>query len=104
MEGVADDLLVSAARQLKGRQRRVFLADVCCGLCDGSPRKTEERFGWGRQTIAKGLLEHQQHESDSSITSPSHRGRQRSEEANPQLGVCPKNNLPILPIGVSKIA
>ena len=87
MEGVADDLLVSAARQLKGRQRRVFLADVCCRLCDGSLRKTEERFGWGRQTVAKGLLEQQQHESDSSSASPSLRGRQRSEEANPQLAV-----------------
>ena len=29
MEGVSDELLVSAARQLKGRQRRIFLADVC---------------------------------------------------------------------------
>ena len=63
MEGVADDLLVSAAKQLTGRQRRVFLAAVCRRLCDGSPRKTEERFGWGRQTVANGLLEQQQHEN-----------------------------------------
>ncbi len=87
MEGVADDLLVSAAKQLKGRQRRVFLAAVCHRLCDGSPRKTEERFGWGRQTVAKGLLEQQQHESDLPIATPSLRGRQRSEEANPQLAI-----------------
>lgn len=87
MEGVADDLLVSAAKQLKGRQRRIFLAQVCETLCDGSPRKAEERFGWGRETVAKGLLEQDRNEPFSSQVSPSRRGRQRSEEANPQLAV-----------------
>ena len=87
MEGVADDLLVSAARQLKGRRRRIFLADVCDRLCTGSPRKTEERFGWGRETVAKGLLEKEGVEPDPSVSTPSRRGRQRSEEANPQLAI-----------------
>lgn len=82
-----DGLLVSAAGMLKGRGRRMFLADVCYRLCDGSPRKTEERFGWGRQTVAKGLLELQQGESESVVESTAHRGRQRSEEANPQLTI-----------------
>ena len=78
MEGVADDLLVSAARQLKGRQRRIFLADVCGSLCAGSPRKTEERFALGRETLAKGCLEKETVEPDPSVSSPSRRGRQRS--------------------------
>lgn len=87
MEGVLDDLLVSAARQLKGRQRRIFLAQVCDVLCDGSPRKTEARFGWGRETIAKGLEEQSQQEPLPVPAPTSPRGRQRSEQANPQLAV-----------------
>lgn len=87
MEGVADHLLVSAARQLRGQQRRVFLAQVCDTLCDGSPRKTEERFGWGRETVAKGRLEQEQSEPVPLVVTPSRRGRQRSEEANPQLAI-----------------
>ena len=55
MDRVADDLLVSKARQLKGKQRRDFLPEVCSKLCDGSPRTTEARFGWGRQTVARGF-------------------------------------------------
>lgn len=87
MEGVADGLLVLAARQLKGRQRRIFLAEVCLRLCEGSARKAEARFGWGRETVAKGLLEQEGHEPDSSVSTTSRRGRQRSEEANPQLAL-----------------
>jgi hypothetical protein len=87
MEGVADELLISAASQLKGRQRRMFLAQVCETLCDGSPRKTEDRFGWGRETVAKGLREHDPHEPEVPESAPSRRGRQRSEDANPQLSV-----------------
>jgi len=87
MEGVADDLLVSAARQLRGRKRRVFLAQVCETLCDGSPRKTEERFGWGRETVAKGQLEQEQVGPVPLVVTASRRGRKRSEEANPQLAI-----------------
>jgi hypothetical protein len=87
MEGVADNLLMSAAKQLRGRQRRVFLAQVCETLCCGSPRKTEERFGWGRETVAKGQLEQEQIEPIPSVGTSSRRGRQRSEEANPQLAI-----------------
>ncbi len=87
MEGVADDLLVLAARQLKGRQRRMFLAQVCETLCDGSTRKTEQRFGWGRETVAKGLFEQDQDEPDLPQPATSRRGRQRSEDKNPQLSV-----------------
>ena len=57
MDGVVDELLIAAASQLKGYRRRMFLATVCGKLCDESPRKTEARFGWGRETVAKGLRE-----------------------------------------------
>jgi hypothetical protein len=86
MDG-ADSLLVSAARQLKGRQRRLFLAQVCDILCDGSPRKAEQRFGWGRETVANGQLEQQEVGPVAKDDTSPRRGRQRSEEANPQLAI-----------------
>ena len=42
MDGMADELLIHAARQLHGGQRRMFLAKVRNVLCDGSARKSEE--------------------------------------------------------------
>lgn len=52
-----DDLLRSAARRLKGQQRRLFQAEVAQRLCDGSPRAAERRFGWARHAVATGLGE-----------------------------------------------
>ena len=85
MEGSVDTLLLSAAKQLKGHSRRRFLAEVCTTLCDGSTRKTEARFGWGRETVAKGLCEPEESKMDSA--EKLRRGRQRSEEKNPQLAI-----------------
>lgn len=85
MEGSVDTLLLSAAKQLKGHSRRKFLAEVCTTLCDGSTRKTEARFGWGRETVAKGLCEPEESRMDSA--DKLRRGRQRSEEKNPQLAI-----------------
>ena len=56
MDGTVDELLVLAAKQVNGRQKRIFFAAVCEKLCDGSARKTEERFGWGREAVDKGTL------------------------------------------------
>jgi hypothetical protein len=78
-----DNLIRSAARRLKGHQRRLFLAEVASQLCDGNPRQAERRFGWGRDTVAKGL-----HETTQGIRCLEHfaaRGRQRTEDKNPQL-------------------
>jgi hypothetical protein len=85
MEGSVDTLLLSAAKQLKGHSRRRFLAEVCTTLCDGSTRKTEARFGWGRETVAKGLCDPEESKMDSA--EKVRRGRQRSEEKNPQLAI-----------------
>jgi hypothetical protein len=82
MEDLVDGLLVSAAKRLKGKQRRLFVAEVCGKLCDASPRKAEQRFGWGRETVSKGLRE-QNGEEIVERASPG--GRQRSEDKNPQL-------------------
>jgi hypothetical protein len=57
-----ESLIRSAARRLKGHQRRLFQAEVTNTLCGGSPRAAEHRFGWGRDAVAKGL-----HEADSGL-------------------------------------
>ena len=87
MDGVTDGLLIEAAKALRGTQRRIFLGKVCGVLCDGSARKAEERFGWGRETIAKGQVESQSENTGSRSPEPERRGRPRSEEKNPQLKV-----------------
>jgi hypothetical protein len=82
MEDLVDELLVSAAKRLKGKQRRLFVAEVCGKLCDASPRKAEERFGWGRETVAKG----QREQNGEEVISYTWRcGGRRSEVRNPQL-------------------
>jgi len=87
MDGVADELLKSAASQMKGTQRRQFLAKVCQELCESNPRRAEERFGWGRETIAKGMAERQADPTELKGRKSANRGKKRSEEQNPQLAI-----------------
>lgn len=54
---VYEKLIRSAARRLKGHQRRLFQAEVANALCNGSPRAAERRFGFDRNAIATGLRE-----------------------------------------------
>jgi hypothetical protein len=78
-----DALIRSAARRLTGHQRRLFQAEVANALCDGNARQAERRFGWGRNTVATGL-----HELRSGLRCREDfaaRGRQRSEQRDPQL-------------------
>jgi hypothetical protein len=77
-----DALLQAAAKRLRGHQRRLFLAEVTVELCDGNTRKAERRFGWGRDTIAKGLHELQQ--GIRCVENFVARGRPRWEEEVPQ--------------------
>ena len=50
-----DALIRSGARRLTGYQRRLFQAEVVTALCGGNARQAERRFGWGRDTVEKGL-------------------------------------------------
>ena len=87
MDGAVDGLLIDVARELRGSQRRMFLAKVCDVLCDGSVRKAEERFGWGRETVSKGMQERQANGSVENSPKPERRGRPRSEDKMPQLKI-----------------
>jgi Rhodopirellula transposase DDE domain len=78
-----ETLIRSAARRLRGHQRRLFMAEVTTQLCDGSPRQAERRFGWGRDTVTLGLHEFQQ--GVRCLENFAARGRQRSEDKNPRL-------------------
>ena len=87
-EDVTDELLLVAARAMKGRERRVFQGRVCAALCGGSARKTEERFGWGRENIATGVREFEGNEPERvESTDRPRRGRPPSEAKSPQLAV-----------------
>jgi len=78
-----DALIRSGASRLTGYQRRSFQAEVALELCDGNARQAERRFGWGRETVEKGLQERRH-----GVRCLEHfaaRGRQRSEDKHPQL-------------------
>ncbi len=80
-----DALIRSGARRLTGYQRRLFLAEVATELCGGSARQAERRFGWGRDTVEKGL--HERHHGVRCLEDFAARGRQRCEQKDPQLAV-----------------
>ena len=78
-----EGLIRSAARRLKGHQRRLFQAEVADALCGGSPRAAERRFGFCRDTVATG-----QHEARSGLRCVEDflaRGKLPCEVKDPQL-------------------
>jgi hypothetical protein len=78
-----DALIRSGARRLTGYQRRLFQAEVVTALCGGNARQAEYRFGWGRETVEKGL--HEQQHGVRCLENFAAKGRKRSEEKDPQL-------------------
>jgi hypothetical protein len=78
-----DALIRSGARRLTGYQRRLFQAEVTTTLCGGCARQAERRFGWGRETVEKGL--HELQHGIRCLENFAARGRQRSEQKDPQL-------------------
>jgi DDE family transposase len=78
-----DALIRSGAKRLTGFRRRSFQAEVTTELCGGNARQAERRFGWGRETVAKGL--HERQHGVRCLENFAARGRQRSEDKDPQL-------------------
>lgn len=78
-----EDLLGAGARRLKGHQRRLFQAEVCLALCEGNAREAESRFGWGRETVSKGIKEYQS--GIRCVENFGARGRRRAEDLDPKL-------------------
>jgi hypothetical protein len=78
-----DALIRSGARRLTGYQRRSYLAEVAPELCGGSSRQAERRFGWGRETVAKGL--HELRHGVRCLENFAARARRPSEQKDPRL-------------------
>ena len=78
-----ETLIRSAARRLKGHQRRLFLAEVATQLCDGNPRQAERRFGFGHDTVTQGL--HEAAQGIRCLENFAARGQKRSEDKDPRL-------------------
>ncbi len=76
-------LLQQGARRLQGHERRLFMAEVTLKLCGGNARKAERRFGWGRETVDKGL--HELRQGVRCLENFAARRRPCMEEKNPQL-------------------
>src|SRR4051812_41472151 len=79
-----DALIRSGARRLTGYQRRSFQAEVVTALCGGTARQGERRFGWGRDTVEKGLNE--ERHGVRCLENFAARGRVRSEREGPATG------------------
>ena len=78
-----DALIRSGARRLTGFQRRAFQAEVAVELCSGNARQAERRFGWGRETVEKGL--HERRTGLRCLEDFVARGRQRVEDRDQRL-------------------
>jgi hypothetical protein len=76
-------LIRSGARRLTGFQRRAFQAEVATQLCGGNARQAERRFGWGRETVEKGL--HERQTGLRCLEDFVARGRRRVEDKDPRL-------------------
>jgi hypothetical protein len=77
-----DALIRSGAKHLTGYRRRLFPAEVATALCGGCARRAERRFGWGRETVEKGL--HELRHGIRCVEDFAARGRRRREE-DPRL-------------------
>jgi hypothetical protein len=76
-------LIRSGAKRLTGYQRRLYQAEVAMALCGGCARQAERRFGWGRDTVEKGL--HELRHGLRCLEDFAARGRRRSEDQDPRL-------------------
>jgi len=73
-----------AASQMSGPKRRAFEAEMALKHCGGTPLWAATLFGWGRQTVARGLAERRT--GILCLGAPSaFSGRKRWEERHPQV-------------------
>ncbi|MEX0716597.1 MAG: hypothetical protein WD066_08420 [Planctomycetaceae bacterium] len=85
-EALTDDVvgtIKSAVRKLTGFGRRQFQAEVALQYCDGSARKAEAMFGWGREAVHTGL--HEKRTGIRCLDAFQARGRKKTEVQTPQL-------------------
>jgi hypothetical protein len=77
------ETFITTAKQLKGSERRIFMARITRELGAGGQTKAEKELGWNRKTLRKGTKEL---ESGVPIVDNFQaRGRKRAEEHLPNL-------------------
>ncbi len=77
------EVICSAAAKLTGYRRREFQAEMAIKYCDGSARKAESVFGWGRAAVQTGL--HERRSGIRCIDNVRVRGRRKTEDQSPQI-------------------
>ncbi len=77
------DAVIKTANEMKGRERRIFMARIVISLGQGGQRIAERDFGWNRGTVRKGLRELK--DGFAQTDRYSDRGRKKSEEHLPGL-------------------
>lgn len=83
---LTDDLkatYMETAKQLKGSERRKFMARIVKSLGYGGQRQAERELGWDRNTIRKGTREIES--GIDCVDAYNARGRKRAEEHLPDL-------------------
>src|SRR3954447_18511972 len=80
---LTDALIRSGARRLTGFRRRAFQAEVAVEVCSGNARLAERPFGWGRETVQKGL--HERRTGLRCLEDFVARGKRRVEVKDPRL-------------------
>lgn len=88
VESVQVELLRLAAGSLTGEHKRAFIAEVTVRLCDGRVRQAEDRFGWNRKCIRKGLAERESGKiipPNYANTGYANTGRRRFEDRHPKF-------------------
>ena len=73
----------SAAKLLTGYRRRQFQAEIAHKYCNGSARRAETVFGWGRAAVETGL--HELRTGIRCLDAYHRRGRKKTEELCPAL-------------------
>lgn len=71
------------ADTLKGVQKREFIARVTLKFLDGNARKAEREFGWGRETVTKGIREITT--NIRCVDNYRARGNKKTEEKSPKI-------------------
>jgi hypothetical protein len=75
--------ITAAAKLLTGFKRRQFQAEMAVKYCNGSARRAEATFGWGRTAVDTGLNERRS--GIRCLDAYELRGRKRTEERCPEL-------------------
>lgn len=77
------ELFQETAKALKGSERRLFMARTVKELGKGGQRRAQDRLGWDRTTIRKGM--HELERGIICVDAFNARGRKRAEEHLPNL-------------------